>query len=124
MGEHARDVCLHPLRKRLHMLSQFAAEWRQAVLHLWRFGREDDPQHEAIGFKGVKRVREHAFAYAADAAHKLAEAMRLLQKQHQDEGTPSVCNVIEDLSGRAVFCIKIAFLLACNPWRARWLVCH
>ena len=52
--ENSRDVCLHPLRERLNMNSQFAAKWGQAVFHFGRFGRKDDSQYEAISLERMQ----------------------------------------------------------------------
>ncbi len=73
---------------------ELAAKRRKAVLDLWRFGGIDHTQHEAVGLKRLKRVREHAFTYASDPACQLAKAMSPLQQHDEDQRTPARRDVI------------------------------
>ena len=84
------------------MNSKFVSEFRQAVLHLRWLCRMHYPEHETVSLQCPQGMREHALTHPADSLDELAEAMRSLEQQDQDQSAPPGGDMIQDTAGRAV----------------------
>ena len=82
-------IVFDPVGEGLDVQSRLASRRRQAVFNLGGDRGVDGADQETIRIECLERLGQHLFADAADAADKLAEALRAPEQHHQDERSPA-----------------------------------